>query len=240
MRSLIDGDICCYRVGFASKNDPLDINLLRIDVMIREILEETRSTYYDIYLSGDNNFRYKVNPEYKANRKDSEKPPFLQELREYLVTEWKAQVTEGIEADDALGIAQTFSPDTSVICSIDKDLKQIPGNHYNFVKKEWDSVDPWKGLKFFYEQLLIGDTADNIFGIRGIGPKKAASALSWCETEQELFETVRDMYNDDERLLMNGRCLKIRQHDDEGLWRFPINESEVETETNSVSLQVAP
>lgn len=230
-----DGDIFAHRVGYARKTQSLEDNLIGVDVLIRDILSETGADEYKIFLSGGRNFRHEVNPEYKANRDNMERPPYLQEIREFMVTEWKAIVCDGIEADDALGINQT--PD-SFICSIDKDLLQIPGLHYNFVKKEWRTVEEWEGLKFFYEQLLIGDAVDNIFGIYGIGPKKAQKALQWCETEYELFEVVRDIYNDDVRLLMNGQCLKVQQTEGE-LWQFPSDgesqeqiESENSTHTN--------
>lgn len=217
-----DGDIFAHRIGYARKDQSLEDNLIGVDVLIRDILSVTGADEHIIYLSGGTNFRHTVNPEYKANRKDMERPPYLQEIREFLVTEWKAIVCDGIEADDALGINQTSD---SFICSLDKDLLQIPGMHYNFVKQEWKQVEPWDGLKFFYEQLLVGDTVDNIFGIYGIGPKKAQKALAWCETEYEMFEVVRDMYNDDVRLLMNGQCLKIQQTEGE-LWQFPSGEAD--------------
>lgn len=212
-----DGDIFAHRVGYGAKNESLEENLLRVDKLIREILSETGADGHIIYLSGGKTFRHEINPEYKANRDDMERPPYLQEIREFMVTEWNAVVCDGIEADDALGINQTSE---TFICSIDKDLLQIPGLHYNFVKKEWRSVEPWDGLKFFYEQLLVGDRVDNIFGIHGIGPVKAQKALQWCESEYELFEIVRDMYDDDTRLLMNGICLKIQQTEGE-MWQFP-------------------
>ena len=64
-----------------------------------------------------------------------------------------------------------------VIVSLDKDLKQVPGLHYNFVKKEFDTVTPQQGLINFYTQFLVGDTSDNIRGCTGIGPVKARKAF---------------------------------------------------------------
>jgi 5'-3' exonuclease len=118
-----------------------------------------------------------------------------------------------MEADDYLGINQNES---SIICSIDKDLLQVPGKHYNFVKKEFYEVDEETGFRNFYTQLLTGDTSDNIKGIAGIGPVKAKKALADSFTEQEMFSVVRDMYKNDEWMIMNGRCLHIlRSLDDD-------------------------
>ena len=70
-------------------------------------------------------------------------------MNEYLVKEYKAEVCDGQEADDALGINQT---DQTIICTIDKDLLMIPGQHYNFVKEEFKTVTYLDGLKHFYMQ----------------------------------------------------------------------------------------
>lgn len=224
MQALIDGDIVAFRnaVSCESKDkvtgelhlEPVEIALIRTDIMMRNILRATKAETYKVYLSGSTNFRYTVCPEYKANRKDKINPVWLQQCKEFLVTEWGAIVCDHIEADDALGINQT--PET-IICSIDKDLKQIPGNHYNFVKEEFFSVTPLEGLQWFYQQLLIGDTTDNIIGIKGIGPVKAQKAINTCKDEVEMFQVVRDLYKDDARLAMNGKLLWILQ-EEEGIW----------------------
>jgi len=167
---------------------------------------------YKLFLTSPDNFRKHIYPEYKANR-TATKPKHLQFLRDYLVESWQGTVAEKMEADDYLGINQHES---SIICSIDKDLLQVPGKHYNFVKKEFYEVDEETGSRNFYTQLLTGDTSDNIKGIAGIGPVKAKKALAECFTEQEMFSVVRDMYKNDEWMIMNGRCLHIlRSLDDD-------------------------
>lgn len=71
---------------------------------MKRILETVGATDYTAYLTGSNNFRCELYPEYKANRKNKSRPVFLERAREYMVTVWGAQVTDGIEADDAIGI----------------------------------------------------------------------------------------------------------------------------------------
>ena len=51
------------------------------------------------------------------------------------------------------------------------------GKHYNFVKKQQKYVTPEEGTRFFYQQMITGDTADNILGIRGLGAVKASKLL---------------------------------------------------------------
>lgn len=227
-KALIDADIVSYRCAAANANEDVSLACWQAGEMVQRIIHETNAAGYICYLTGSDNFRYDVYPEYKAHRKDKPKPAYLEPIREYLVTTWNAKVTHGIEADDAMGIEQTNSiPETSVICTIDKDLLQIPGKHYNFVKKEHMVVSPLQGLRFFYYQLIMGDKADNIFGYDGKARDKVPKflqadidAIYLYEDEWEMFSHVRDLYNDDERLLMNGRVLKIQQKEGE-LWEFP-------------------
>lgn len=213
------------------------------------MLHETNAMQYRSYLTGSDNFRYKIYPEYKANRKDLPKPRWLQAVREHLVTEWNSVVTDGIEADDALGIEQCASNndsgDTTIIISIDKDLLMIPGRHYAFetsgtssLGNKWNkpavfkTVSPLEGLRNFYYQLIMGDRADNIPGFDGKMRQKtpqflepAVAYLDECMNEWEMFEHVRNMYNNDEAMLVSGRCLYIWQKENDE-WNFPLEREE--------------
>lgn len=231
MIALIDSDIVAYRSAASCKDgDNLDIALLRVDQLMRDILQQTKSDSYIAHLSGSENYRKHINPEYKANRKDMVPPQYLQDCREYLVTEWKAKISHGVEADDMLGIDQgnlVYTSDfdgmteydkTTVICSIDKDLKMIPGLHYNFVKQEWDEIDQEQADKHFWKQMLIGDKVDNIIGVQGLGPVKSARLIDPCYDNQDCFETVLEKYQDDfDRFVMNANCLWIKRSE-ESTW----------------------
>ena len=221
MIPLVDMDLVAFRVAATvPEHDPFDVCEYRIDVMMRGILESCEAEEYIGVLTGKNNFRKKVNPEYKANRKDKEPPYYLQDCRKYLTDNYNATTTEGVEADDMLGWMQTKD---TVICSIDKDLKQIAGNHFNFVKLEFDTVSPADGTKFFWKQMLIGDKTDNIYGIDGIGPVKASKRIDPCESEQECFEHVWELYNgDSERFVMNAQCLWIMRKEGE-TWAHQVD-----------------
>jgi len=208
----MDGDIYAFRVACTTENDNEAIAVYRVNEMIENTLNEVEATEYKLFLTSPDNFRKHIYPEYKANR-TATKPKHLQFLRDYLVESWQGTVAEKMEADDYLGINQHES---SIICSIDKDLLQVPGKHYNFVKKEFYEVDGETGSRNFYTQLLTGDTSDNIKGIAGIGPVKAKKALAEATNEYEMFCIVRDMYKNDEWMIMNGRCLHIlRSLDDD-------------------------
>jgi 5'-3' exonuclease len=219
---LIDGDIVAYRCAATCEAESFRIAAYRMEDMLFDIFTSVKAKEYRMYLTGKDNFRYKIDPQYKFNRKDKPRPIHLPACQEYLVTKYKAIVTDGIEADDALGIEQCRHLEneevSTVICSIDKDLLQIPGEHWNFVKKEALTVSKTQGLRHFYKQLLIGDTSDNIFGIKGIGKVKAGYHLDPIDDEVEMYNIVKGLYNDDERFLKNCNTLWIQQREDE-LWQ---------------------
>ena len=216
-----------------------------MEEMIDNTISETGADEFSIFLSGPTNFRNEIYPEYKANRK-AEKPRFLKDCKEHLVKHYNAVTSEGCEADDLLGIAQDkYGEDhwtgarkfSTIICSIDKDLRMIPGNHYSFeiggkiargprAGETWVRpaerciVESFDGLRRFYTQVLTGDSTDNVKGAAGIGPVKAERILADCITEQELLEAVRDYFSCDEELEMVGACLWIfRKPNDR--WRIP-------------------
>lgn len=223
MRALIDGDIVVYRGAASAEKEEQWVALARADQMIQDILADTGSDSYSVYLTGTDNFRREIAPSYKANRPD-ERPAHWQAVREFLVTHHKAEICNGHEADDQLGIQQDKERGTTVICSIDKDLLQIPGRHYNFVKKTFQEVGIDEGLEHLYLQSLIGDRSDNIIGVAGIGPVKAAQALDGLLPE-EWYNKCRELYNDDERFHLNMKLLYIWQKPND-IWQPPVKEQQ--------------
>lgn len=221
--ALVDADIVAYRCAAATEYDAQGIAEWQTSEMMRRIVHETNSMEVRCFLSGSSNFRYDIYPEYKANRKDMPRPKWLQAVREHLVTHWNATVTDGIEADDAMGIAQCTEYDgESMICSIDKDMLMIPGKHYNFVKQEFRHISPLEGLRNFYFQLIMGDRSDNIPGYDGKMRTKvpnflqsAVSYLDSCTTEWEMYEHVRNMWTDDAMFLIAAQCLYIQRKVDD-------------------------
>lgn len=220
MQALVDGDIVCYANAASAELDPVEVAYMRIDQMMHSILDTTGSDTFRVFLSGGSNFRHEIYPEYKANRKDMADPRWRSACKEYLVREWDAEVTDGYEADDALGINQTAD---TIICTIDKDLDQVPGLHYswpivrkgNIVREgKIYEVSEAEGIRSFYRSLLVGDRTDNIFGVDGIGKVKAAQMIDNLETEEEMFERVAELYQGDmDRLRMNGDCLWIQRQE---------------------------
>ena len=207
MKPIIDGDLISYPCAASAENETEAICHWRIDDSIRLIKEAAKNFIESsIYLTGSNNFRKTVDPLYKANRADKLKPKWLESARDYLVSKHGAIVVDGMEADDALGINQT---EHTVLCSFDKDLLMIPGNHYNWKKEKFTVVQWPEDYRHFYKQMLIGDTTDNITGVRGIGPVKAGKMLDSAEDPLEMYQIVRDTYNHHTRFIKNANLLWI-------------------------------
>lgn len=235
MISLLDLDIVGYRSAASCEpnkvkleREPLEFAIARCDDLMRRILHETNAHSYRGFISGPDNFRYSIDPTYKANRVDTERPAWLQPVREHLVVNWNAIVSDGIEADDNLGISQCMEYDETCIASIDKDLLQIPGHHYNFVTGVWTHITPLDGWKHFYIQLIMGDKSDNIQGYDGkMRPKVPkflqgyVDAINAAGSPREMFDVVADIYElGEEAMIRNAKLLYIwRQPDD--YWGVP-------------------
>lgn len=228
---LVDADIIAYRAAFSAKDEPEEQARKKVDDICSSIMYDCFYPYeYELgvdvffYLTGSNNYRFDIATIQPYKGKRGEKPVHLKATRDQLQTRWLAEVVEGQEADDALGIKATELKGNCTIASIDKDLLMIPATHYNFVKKEWTEVSQEKGDYFFYKQLLTGDTVDNIQGVPGIGPKKAEKAYQGCTTVQEMYQKALEMYKGDaEALLENARLLWLRRYEGE-MWEPPLDQ----------------
>ena len=240
MLALIDADILLYRIGYTTENVGPDLAKIRMDEAIDGILTDLSTEEYRLYVSPMKamTFRHEIFPDYKAKRTQP-KPLYFHVLRDYLFEEHPTICAQEEEADDAIGQASgalsegywkalenhvlplTEEP---IVVSIDKDLDQIEGWHYNFVKQKTYHISPLEGLGHFYQQLLIGDSVDNIPGVRGIGPVKAAKLIAPATTELLMYEVVKDLYPSAELLKRTADLLWIRKHNRKE-WFPPTNDS---------------
>ena len=181
--------------------EPLENCLQMVRSALRDMIDKCE--YFGepkLFLTGEGNFRHEIATikEYKGNRKDMRKPHWYEEIREYLVSHWNAEVVDGQEADDAIGIAAwadyQVSPDISIIVTTDKDLNMIPGYHYDWVKGDFNFINDLEAMKNFYMQVLTGDATDNIPGVKGVGPVKADKLLIGCTTEVDMYDQCVETY----------------------------------------------
>lgn len=222
LKSLIDADILQYRCGFAADAqvkrdlklqypDASDEDLLgmmeEMDYKaialhnVKSVLEYVVDRFnpeYRLYIQGEGNYRHDVATiqEYKGNRKESRRPKYYDDIKQYCIDHWNAIIVNHKETDDAIGIEQFDNPDKyTVIVSIDKDMDTIPGWHFNWVKDELYYVTVKDANLFFFRQMLEGDRVDNIPGIKGIGVKKVDALMEACGRDvDKVREAVKDLY----------------------------------------------
>lgn len=164
-------------------------------------------------------FRYdiaKTKP-YKGNRLNP-KPFHFYNLLVYMLAEYNCQIaTDGEEADDLICYTQvlsTSSQTTTIICSRDKDVRIAPGWHFSWECGDQRAIGPiftdangWLekrengdpigyGTAFFYYQMLVGDSADNIPGLPKFGKTKAYNLLSGAKTTYDQFTIVKNLYKE--------------------------------------------
>lgn len=220
----------------------------RIDLKIQEIMRNAGCDNLRVFISGSTNFRndIAVRKAYKGNREEKERPFHYANLKAYLITSYKAEVSDGIEADDLICIAQTEAlarGEETVICSRDKDLRQCQGWHYGwecgkqpekrlFKVEGFGTLAPvynakgkvvrltGTGDKWFLAQLLMGDSTDNIPGLKGWGPVKVLALLDPYLRYETALGAVIDAYVD------SGfkRFPEISEEDAYQLWREELTE----------------
>jgi len=225
---LVDGDIVAYRCAFKCNDESEKTACYTTGSFLSDMISHLYTLIdgepdYKVYLTGKGNFRHDiaVTEPYKGNRKEKEKPVHLEAIRQYLIKDWNAVVSEGEEADDLIAIDATAIPD-SIIVSLDKDFNQVPGKHYNFNKQDLYDVSEDEGLLFFYRQIIMGDKADNIVGVHGIGEKKSQKLLEDL-SEIEMYNKCIELLDSEERVIENARLLWLRREPDQ-LWEPPVEE----------------
>jgi len=204
--------------------EPLSHATKNIRQLLDSIEDATCPNNTTVFFSGGRNFRYDVATikPYKGNRDKAHRPTYENEMKEYVRKNYDTVTSDGQEADDDLGIAQWTAhqddPHSTCIASADKDLRMIPGLHYNFLKDDPASyVGEQAAMHTFMRQWVTGDSTDNIPGVPKIGPAKADKAFEGCATVEDMMEVVRTLYIQgyakewEPAMLENGRLLWIRR-----------------------------
>ena len=144
-------------------------------------LEEIYTIDKVITFSGSKgNFRKLITKKYKANRKNSELPPLLNEMHQFVKDQYDSVYGYGVETDDMVArywhnLTQQFGRNEVCIVSIDKDYRQFPALIYNYHYKHKEILDisEDEAMYNFYEQMIMGDSADNVNYFKGKGKRFA-------------------------------------------------------------------
>ena len=130
---------------------------------------------------GGHNWRKDVYPEYKAHRAVGIKPLLVPVLRQWVASLPYGRDVQPLEGDDVLGILATKPKKTgaekTIIVSSDKDMRTIPGLHYNPQKDEEFEVTLEQANAFHLAQALAGDRTDGYPGCPGMGMVRAEKLI---------------------------------------------------------------
>lgn len=177
----IDEDMLVYRIGYGVKDYD---SRFRVESAIWQYLIklclESGHTQFILCRSDKTLWRSAMYPLYKATRKHNINP-WRAYVKEYL-TEYCLKV-ESEEADDIMA-SLAAQKEGIIICTNDKDLRQVPGEHMKF-SGDKATVTKEEGNFNFCLQLLMGDNVDNIPGIPGIGLGRGKKALEKMEVTEE-------------------------------------------------------
>lgn len=210
MKLLLDSDMLLFRACESASSDAK----LDDDIWVKWTDEKlARGTYWEYVaqlcdstniaiedtvhcFTARSQFRRDLFPAYKANRKGQKPMGYKSLLQEILQSQRHAYQMNQIEADDLLGIfSGMFKDEGNIIASGDKDLKQIPGHHV-WLDKELSYIEPDEAQRFFYTQVLTGDSVDGIPGCAGIGPAKAEPIVKALDLDDSVgtWETIVSIY----------------------------------------------
>ena len=214
---LVDADSLIFASCYRKRENPEDEKYYtdiadarnKFDSQFMEIvnrLEEIYTIDKVITFSGSKgNFRKLLSKTYKANRKKNELPPLLNEMHKFVKQQYDSIYGYGVETDDMVArywykLSQDFGRDEVMIVSIDKDYKQFPCLMYNYHYKHKEILDISEddALYNFYEQMIMGDTADNVNFFKGKGRKFAEKYFLECKTKyqytRKLYELFKQEY----------------------------------------------
>lgn len=166
-----------------------------------------------------NTFRYHlaIQKKYKGDRKAEE--PFVVECMNAMVDEIMKQYVgilfNDLEADDVVCMLQNKH---TYIHSKDKDLKQVPGWHYDRETHNLINISADEAVRFLAMQLITGDSTDAICGIEGFGPKKAEAILKGVSTNNlisAVYKEYRKKYGiikGTDLFASNWQLIKMREN----------------------------
>jgi DNA polymerase-1 len=211
---LIDGSAYIYRAYHAiaplsnSKGMPTHAVLGFIN-MVKRLTREKKPPYLAIaFDSRGPVFRHRIYDQYKANRPPmpEDLSPQIPYIKKFVEASNVLMLSEqDVEADDIIASAAAFFAGQGhkvVIVSGDKDLLQLVGDDVVMWDPMKDKVMDLEAVQKKYgvraDQLLelfalIGDSADNVPGVPGVGPKTAEKLINAYGTLDGLYEHIDEL-----------------------------------------------
>jgi len=234
---LIDGYALIYRAFFAMISRPLRTSSgentsapFGLTRFLIQLLEERRPDHVAVVLDAGDSFRSELFPDYKATREKmpDELAASLPRCRDLVEAFGVPMIAvEGWEADDVIGTLAARAGSEglqTIIVSGDKDFYQLIDEHTfllnpgrggrGAVEQEW--VTPENASRRLGVRpdnvtdylALIGDSSDNVPGVRGIGPKTAPGLIEAYGSLEEILARAGEVSSARvRRALMEGAAM---------------------------------
>lgn len=217
---IVDVTAILFRMYFGGMNlftrDGVQIGgIWGICTTLKKMITQMKPKYFvAVFDAGMKTFRNEIDPNYKANRgapPDDLIPQFelAYQLCEALGIHCFRQA--GFEADDLMASLALLSWQQNHpvhMVTVDKDLNQMVRDNpvyihrVNFFKKQVVSEEGVKGSmgvapkESIDYMALVGDSVDNIPGVKGIGPKKAAALIQRFGTIEKVYENIESLFKE--------------------------------------------
>ena len=225
MSLLIDADYIVYKCCAAAETEiDWGDDVIVVSSRFSEAYDKVQRELFNIatdlgcfddsilFFTDSINFRKRIDPAYKGHR-NRKKPCGYRRVINKLKEDYQVVVMPELEADDALGIYAT-KEQGHIICSPDKDMRQIPGDLYD-LSTGVITITKEEGDRWHLIQTLAGDQTDGYSGVPGFGIKRA---VSFFEENGYSWESVVAAFAskelDESVALQNARLAKILQHTD--------------------------
>jgi len=248
MRALIDADFIPYFVCYNKQDEPektLEEAISSANSYLQGLLNGTNVEEFNLFFTVGKNFRYEIYPEYKANRIGKEKPPFFDEVKTYLINEYKGIHGYNLEADDLLVIYKNKLINEQIeyiVVSTDKDINNLEGRHYNIKENVLVNIDKQFAAEYFWKSMITGDTADNIKGLPKKGQVYADKLFATIDADSSHFpihilhEYIKHFGEEIgiSEYYKNYKCLKIKDSHEGVEFIEPIKSTEVYAKTLNV------
>lgn len=249
---ILDGDGPAYRAAATVKRLDTALRNYQQDILTQMFLAKAQDCEIHLTASGsDKAGRYRINAvkPYQGNRDGKSKPALLEPLRQAIAVrenwlpEYSVVMHHILEADDGMIMSAYRLGAHGVIWSDDKDLRMTP--HSYFCRKTSTVLvgDPigrveltytpsgtakclGQGPMFFWAQMLMGDTADNVQGVLTLNGKKcgamgAYEALKDVKCIHAAADLVLDAYREiDQNPLSEGWLLWLLRWPGDNFWDY--------------------
>lgn len=224
---LIDGDQISYTAAFSCEKeikwdeDTWSLTSSETDLkstlnhLIEKAKADTGAAEYKLALSSPKLFRKDLYPDYKANR-TNRKPLGLKFCHQYLTEEHGAEIHDGFEADDLLGIWACKQND-KIIWAADKDFFTVPCFLYR--NDRLHRITESDADRYLRLQTMIGDTIDNYKGAKGFGEKTAEKWLNkWGDSWDSVYRAFQKAGQSNDEFRTNAKLARILRSFDDIKW----------------------